>query len=191
MSDITTVIDKGLEAIEDESGQLSPALYYKNVFIPSLARDLVLFGKTNGAEIVKQYGLDAAELATIVETPVFKTEVKNLRIMMDEGIFVNAQLRAAAVMEGAIDIMAQRLIDPGTKTKDIVAITKELKEIAMLSRHALTARVNPERGEAASAAGMTIAFSFGDPNMLPKIPTGERVIDVVPEILDNAEVVNG
>jgi hypothetical protein len=191
MSDITTVIDKGLEAIEDESGQLSPALYYKNVFIPSLARDLVLFGKTNGAEIVKQYGLDAAELATIVETPVFKTEVKNLRIMMDEGIFVNAQLRAAAVMEGAIDIMAQRLIDPGTKTKDIVAITKELKEIAMLNRHALTARVNPERREAASAAGMTIAFSFGDPNMLPKIPSGERVIDVVPDVLDNAEVVNG
>ena len=38
---------------------------------------------------------------------------------------------------------------------------------------------------------MTIAFSFGDPNMLPKIPSGERVIDVVPEILDNAEVVNG
>lgn len=167
-----------LDKIEgDDDGLYAASLIYQNIYIPSFARDIVLFGKEHGEEILKEYGLGADDLKTIIELPVFKAEVRNLRKLMDEGVFVSTQMRAAAALEGAVDVLSFRMTDPETSTKDVVAVVKELKALAMMTHTCMLRKA--EGDQPTSAAGMTINFSFGDPGKLP--PIHRPTFDVTPE----------
>jgi hypothetical protein len=163
----------------DELGRMS-SLFYKNVYIPSLARDIVLFGKQHGEEIIAQYGLDAADLAQIIEMPVFKTEIKNLRIMMDEGVMITAQMKAAAALEDAVDVLASQLIRDDIKPNEVCTVVRELKMLATMT-HTQVIRGNASAAkgdEVTSSAGMVLNFSFGDPSKLP--PVQKEPINITP-----------
>lgn len=174
MNNITDII--GSRQTVDKNFRDMSSLFYKHVFIPSFARDIVMFGKENGEAIVEHYGLTTADLATIVETPLFKTEVRNLRKQLDTSVFATMQLRAAAALEGVVDVLAGQLTEPGIKPGDVVKISAELRALALMSNQSVGSRF-AEGDEPKSSAGMTIAFSFGDPSKLPEI---RPMVDVTP-----------
>ena len=159
------------QADATDGARSSASLFYKNIFIPSLARDIVLFGKQHGEEIIEQYGLDAADLAKIIEMPIFKAEVKNLRIMIDEGVMITAQMKAAAALEGAVDVLAGQLVRDDIKPTEVVSVIRELKSLATMT-HTQVIRGNggaAKGDEVTSSAGMVLNFSFGDPSVLPPV----------------------
>lgn len=177
MSD-KTIQDLITKSEADTSDGASRAAFYKNIFIPSLARDIVLFGKQHGVEIIEQYGLDASDLAKIIEMPIFKSEVKNLRIMMDEGVLITAQMKAAAALEGAVDVLAAQLIREDVKPSEVCMVVRELKSLATLTHTQVINKGAVAKGdEVTSAAGMVVNFSFGDPSQLPPV---REAIDVTP-----------
>lgn len=177
MSD-KTIQDLITKSEADTSDGASRAAFYKNIFIPSLARDIVLFGKQHGVEIIEQYGLDASDLAKIIEMPIFKSEVKNLRMMMDEGVLITAQMKAAAALEGAVDVLAAQLIREDVKPSEVCMVVRELKSLATLTHTQVISKGAVARGdEVTSSAGMVVNFSFGDPSQLPPV---REAIDVTP-----------
>nr|DAM35003.1 MAG TPA: hypothetical protein [Caudoviricetes sp.] len=177
MSD-KTIQDLITKSEADTSDGASRAAFYKNIFIPSLARDIVLFGKQHGVEIIEQYGLDASDLAKIIEMPIFKSEVKNLRMMMDEGVLITAQMKAAAALEGAVDVLAAQLIREDIKPNEVCMVVRELKQMATLTHTQVISKGAVAKGdEVTSAAGMVVNFSFGDPSQLPPV---REAIDVTP-----------
>lgn len=177
MSD-KTIQDLITKSEADTSDGASRAAFYKNIFIPSLARDIVLFGKQNGVEIIEQYGLDASDLAKIIEMPIFKSEVKNLRMMMDEGVLITAQMKAAAALEGAVDVLAEQLIREDIKPNEVCMVVRELKQMATLTHTQVISKGAVAKGdEVTSSAGMVVNFSFGDPSQLPPV---REAIDVTP-----------
>lgn len=177
MSD-KTIQDLISKSEADTSDGASRAAFYKNIFIPSLARDIVLFGKQHGVEIIEQYGLDASDLAKIIEMPIFKSEVKNLRMMMDEGVLITAQMKAAAALEGAVDVLAAQLIREDIKPNEVCMVVRELKQMATLTHTQVISKGTVAKGdEVTSAAGMVVNFSFGDPSQLPPV---REAIDVTP-----------
>lgn len=177
MSD-KTIQDLITKSEADTSDGASRAAFYKNIFIPSLARDIVLFGKQHGVEIIEQYGLDASDLAKIIEMPIFKSEVKNLRMMMDEGVLITAQMKAAAALEGAVDVLAAQLIREDVKPSEVCMVVRELKSLATLTHTQVISKGAVAKGdEVTSSAGMVVNFSFGDPSQLPPV---RETIDVTP-----------
>lgn len=177
MSD-KTIQDLITKSEADTSDGASRAAFYKNIFIPSLARDIVLFGKQHGVEIIEQYGLDASDLAKIIEMPIFKSEVKNLRMMMDEGVLITAQMKAAAALEGAVDVLAEQLIREDVKPSEVCMVVRELKSLATLTHTQVISKGAVAKGdEVTSSAGMVVNFSFGDPSQLPPV---REAIDVTP-----------
>lgn len=177
MSD-KTIQDLITKSEADTSDGASRAAFYKNIFIPSLARDIVLFGKQHGVEIIEQYGLDASDLAKIIEMPLFKSEVKNLRMMMDEGVLITAQMKAAAALEGAVDVLAAQLIRQDVKPSEVCMVVRELKSLATLTHTQVISKGSVAKGdEVTSSAGMVVNFSFGDPSQLPPV---REAIDVTP-----------
>lgn len=177
MSD-KTIQDLISKSEADTSDGASRAAFYKNIFIPSLARDIVLFGKQHGVEIIEQYGLDASDLAKIIEMPIFKSEVKNLRMMMDEGVLITAQMKAAAALEGAVDVLAAQLIREDIKPNEVCMVVRELKQMATLTHTQVISKGSVAKGdEVTSSAGMVVNFSFGDPSQLPPV---REAIDVTP-----------
>lgn len=171
------------ELIEQSQAQFfgkdTVSMFYKNIFIPSFARDIVLFGKEQGLALVEQYGLTAEDLAQIIELPLFKAEVRNLRILMDEGVLITTQMKAASALDGMVDLLAERALDPDIKPGELVKIVQELRSMAMLSHTTIAKGGGSAVGDApTSAAGMTINFSFGDPNNLPPI---REPINITPE----------
>lgn len=177
MSD-KTIQDLITKSEADTSDGASRAAFYKNIFIPSLARDIVLFGKQHGVEIIEQYGLDASDLAKIIEMPIFKSEVKNLRMMMDEGVLITAQMKAAAALEGAVDVLAEQLIRKDVKPSEVCMVVRELKSLATLTHTQVISKGAVAKGdEVTSSAGMVVNFSFGDPSQLPPV---REAIDVTP-----------
>lgn len=177
MSD-KTIQDLITKSEADTSDGASRAAFYKNIFIPSLARDIVLFGKQHGVEIIEQYGLDASDLAKIIEMPIFKSEVKNLRMMMDEGVLITAQMKAAAALEGAVDVLAAQLIREDIKPNEVCMVVRELKSLATLTHTQVISKGAVAKGdEVTSSAGMVVNFSFGDPSQLPPV---REAIDVTP-----------
>lgn len=177
MSD-KTIQDLITKSEADTSDGASRAAFYKNIFIPSLARDIVLFGKQHGVEIIEQYGLDASDLAKIIEMPIFKSEVKNLRMMMDEGVLITAQMKAAAALEGAVDVLAAQLIREDVKPSEVCMVVRELKSLATLTHTQVISKGAVAKGdEVTSASGMVVNFSFGDPSQLPPV---REAIDVTP-----------
>lgn len=177
MSD-KTIQDLIARSEADASDGASRTAFYKNIFIPSLARDIVLFGKQHGEEIISQYGLDASDLAKIIEMPLFKSEVKNLRIMIDEGVMITAQMKAAAALEGAVDVLAGQLIRPDIKPGEVCTVVRELKALALMTHTQVIRNGGAAKGdEVTSSAGMVVNFSFGDPSQLPPM---REAIDVTP-----------
>lgn len=151
-------------------GKDTATMFYKNVFIPSFARDIVLFGLEHGAAVVDQYGLSVEDLATIVEMPLFKAEVKNLRILMDSGVLVTTQMKAAAALESGVEVLGSKLADPDIKPADAVKIMQELRSLATMTHTVVAKSSGRAEGDAqTTAAGMTINFSFGDPSQLPPL----------------------
>lgn len=166
-------MSKTIDGLSDGFGEgsLTPeaSLVYKNIYIPSLAQDIILFGKEHGEEIVHRYGLDASDLALIMEMPVFKAEVRNLRALMDSGIMVTTQMRAASALSGSVDVLANILLRDDIKPTDAVAVTKALKEIATMTHTSVLKGGRAKGDEVTSSAGMVVNFSFGGDNGLPPL----------------------
>lgn len=168
------------ESQEKFFGKDTVSMFYKNVFIPSFARDIVLFGIEHGASVVEQYGLSVQDLAEIVELPLFKAEVKNLRIMMDSGVLITTQMKAAAALESGVEVLGMKLADPDIKAADAVKIMQELRSLATMTHTVIAKSGGAASGDTpTTAAGMTINFSFGDPSQLPPI---REPINVTPTL---------
>lgn len=196
MSDktIQDLIDRSQADFTDGVNTASP--FYKNIFIPSLARDIVLFGKQHGEELIANYGLTAADLAHIIEMPIFKAEIKTLRILMDEGVMVTTQMKAASALEGAVEVLSEQLLREDIRPGEVVKVVQELKNLATMTHMQVWRGGNggAKGDEVTNSAGMVVNFSFGDPNQLPPIRqpinvTPQQQLDKKEEVVIDADAI--
>lgn len=145
--------------------ELPENVYQGRVFLPSVARDLVMYGTGHASVIAEKYSLTDEEFLEIAQLPVFKAEVAKVRETMESSAFGVMQMKASTALEEAVDILRTDLRSATTSVKDRVAVVRMLKDLAMIGRYD---RVDNETGEA-RPAGTVIKFSFGNPAELPRV----------------------
>ena len=57
--------------------------YYKSVYLPVLCRELLLFGSTRLIEVLDKYQITAEDFEAIVELPLFKKEMRELKAISE------------------------------------------------------------------------------------------------------------
>lgn len=103
--------------------------YYKHVYIPDFARDVVLYGKSDAMGVLASYDLLAEDFQAISKLPLFLAEVANLKKKLAESDNAAIQIKAAELLDATLHIMQSRLVAGDLKTKDLIDIGKFLVDV--------------------------------------------------------------
>lgn len=103
--------------------------YYKHVYIPEFARDIVLYGKSDAVGVLATYDLTPEDFQKIAKLPLFLAEVANLKKRLAESDNAALQIKAAELLDATLHIMQSRLVSGDLKTKDLIDIGKFLVDV--------------------------------------------------------------
>lgn len=103
--------------------------YFKHVYIPDFARDIVLYGKSDPYGVLASYDLSAEDFQKIAALPLFLAEVANLKKKLAESDNAAIQIKAAELLDATLHIMQSRLVEGNLKTKDLIDIGKFLVDV--------------------------------------------------------------
>lgn len=103
--------------------------YYKHVYIPDFARDIVLYGRSDAAGVLITYDLTPEDFQVVAKLPLFLAEVANLKKRLAESDNAVLQIKAAELLDATLHIMQSRLVAGDLKTKDLIDIGKFLVDV--------------------------------------------------------------
>lgn len=118
------------ELLEDtlKSGGMLDA-YYKHVYIPELARDIILYGKSDAVGVLESYGITAEDLAAVSTMPLFKAEVANVKKRLAESDHATIHMKGVELLDAALHVMQSRIVRGDLETKELIAIGKFLADL--------------------------------------------------------------
>ena len=96
--------------------------YYKHVYLPDFARDIVLYGKTDAMGVLSAYELTAEEFQTIAKMPLFLTHIANLRKTLASSDYAVVQIKAAEALEAVVLSLQGRVAQGVMTTPELFKI---------------------------------------------------------------------
>lgn len=103
--------------------------YYKHVYLPELARDIILYGKSDAAGVLASYDITAEELSVIATMPLFKAEVANVKKRLAESDHASIHLKGVELLDATLHVMQSRIIRGELDTKELISIGKFLADL--------------------------------------------------------------
>lgn len=103
--------------------------YYKHVYIPDIARDIVLYGRSDAHGVLAAYDLSADDFAKIAKLPLFLAEVGNLKKKLADSDNAATQIKAAELLDATLHIMQSRLVSGKLSTKELIELGKFLVDV--------------------------------------------------------------
>lgn len=103
--------------------------YYKHVYIPDIARDVVLYGRSDSMGVLRSYDITPDDFKEIAKLPLFLAEVANLKKRLADSDNAFAQIKASELLDATLTIMQSRLVKGDLKTKDLIEIGKFLADL--------------------------------------------------------------
>lgn len=94
--------------------------YYKHVYLPDFARDIVLYGKTDAMGVLASYDIDAEDLQKIAKMPLFLTQVANLRKVLASSDYAVVQIKAAEALEAVVLSLQGRVAQGVMTTQELI-----------------------------------------------------------------------
>lgn len=103
--------------------------YYKNVYIPEFARDVVLYGRSDIMGVLEIYDISPEDFAEIAKLPLFLAEVANLKARLASSENAAIQIKASELLDATLHTIQSRLVGGGMSNKDLIATGKFLGEV--------------------------------------------------------------
>lgn len=94
--------------------------YYKHVYLPDFARDIVLYGKTDAMGVLTSYELTPEDFQTIAKMPLFLTHVANLRKTLASSDYAVVQIKAAEALEAVVLSLQGRVAQGVMTTPELI-----------------------------------------------------------------------
>lgn len=164
--------------------------YYKNVYIPDFARDIVLYGRSDSMGVLASYDLTPEDFQKIARLPLFLAEVGNLKKRLATSENAAVQIKAVELMDATLHIMQSRLVSGNLSTKELVEMGKFLADIT-------GAKVGSGKGNDIIGpvnTGTVVKINYGmDLEKLPMLPEDAPVNDTykkISHLYDKAQVVD-
>lgn len=156
--------------------------YYKNVYLPDFARDVVLYGRSDAEKVLASYDLTVNDFLEIQKLPLFMAEVGNLKKRLAESDNAVIQIKANELLDGVLHVMQSRLVSGNLKPKELVEMGKFLADLTGVKASAgkdggLVGPVN---------TGTVVQVSYGsDLDRLHVLPADAPVNDTYKKIAGN------
>ena len=153
--------------------------YYKNVYIPDFARDIVLYGRSDAMGVLASYDLTPEDFQKISKLPLFLAEVGNLKKRLANSENAAVQIKAVELLDATLHIMQSRLVGGELSTKELVEVGKFLADIT-------GAKVVQAKGSDIIGpvnTGTVVKINYGaDLDKLPMLPEDAPVNDTYKKI---------
>lgn len=94
--------------------------YYKHVYLPDFARDIVLYGKTGAMGVLSAYEIGAEDFQTIAQMPLFLSHIANLRKTLASSEYAVVQIKAAEALEAVVLSLQGRVAQGVMTTPELV-----------------------------------------------------------------------
>lgn len=159
--------------------------YYKSVYLPVLCRELLLFGSTRLIEVLDKYQITAEDFELIVELPLFKKEMRELKAISEASPNALIQMKAREYVDQGLDYLWD-IVRFG-KDRDKIAAMKFLSEVGGTQETGGLNR-NDESSSAKQASGLTLNVNFGPGGLIPPLPTEQRPLRSVKQIREIIDV---
>lgn len=78
--------------------------YYKNIYLPDFARDVVLYGRSDAEKVLASYDLTVNDFLEIKKLPLFIAEVGNLKKRLAESDNAVIQIKANELLDGVLHL---------------------------------------------------------------------------------------
>jgi len=159
--------------------------YYKQIYIPTLCRELLLFGSTRLIEVLDKYQITAEDFELIVELPLFKKEMRELKAISEASPNALIQMKAREYVDQGLDYLWD-IVRFG-KDRDKIAAMKFLSEVGGTQETGGLNR-NDESSSAKQASGLTLNVNLGPGGLVPPLPTEQRPLRSVKQIREVIDV---
>lgn len=94
--------------------------YYKHVYLPDFARDIVLYGKTDAQGVLDAYQITAEEFAVIAKMPLFLAHLDNLKKTLASSEYAVVQIKAAEALEAVVLSLQGRVAQGVMTTQELI-----------------------------------------------------------------------
>lgn len=159
--------------------------HYKHVHIASFAKDLVLFGMPRVVEVCDAHKVDVEDFKAIMELPLFKKEMRELRALVEASPNALIQLKARNIVEQGLEEI-QRIIHTGEKDSDRI---KAMEFVAKIGGVFEVGRINSGDSENKNqASGLVLNVNLGPNGLIPPLPTERRPLRRVKEVMEVIDV---
>lgn len=159
--------------------------YYKSIYIPTLCRELLLFGSTRLIEVLDKYQVTAEDFELITELPLFKKEMRELRAIAEASPNALIQMKAREYADESLDALRD-IIKYGSD-KDKIAAAKFLAQIGGVMETGGLNRGNDE-SNAKQASGLTLNVNLGPGGLIPPLPEHQRPLRTVKQVQEIIDV---
>ena len=159
--------------------------YYKQIYIPVLCRELLLFGSTRLIEVLDKYQITAEDFEAIVELPLFKKEMRELKAISEASPNALIQMKAREYVDQGLDYLWD-IVKHG-KDRDKIAAMKFLSEIGGTQETGGLNR-NDDSVNAKQASGLTLNVNLGPGGLIPPLPTEQRPLRSVKQVREIIDV---
>lgn len=160
--------------------------YYKSIYIPSLCRELLLFGSTRLIEVLDKYQITAEDFELIVELPLFKKEMRELKAIAEASPNALIQMKAREYADESLD--ALRDIVKYGADRDKIAAAKFLAQIGGVMETGGLNRGDDSGSTAGKqASGLVLNVNLGANGLIPPLPSEQRplhTVKAVKEVID-------
>lgn len=154
--------------------------YYRNVYLPTLCRELLLFGSTRLVEVLDKYELSAADFELIVELPLFKKEMRELRAISEVSPNALIQMKAREYVDQGLDYLWD-IVKNGAD-KDKIAAMKFLSQIG--GTEETGGLIRGEESSGKQASGLTLNVNLGPGGLVPPLSNVARPLRTVQEVIE-------
>lgn len=159
--------------------------YYKNVYIPTFCRELILFGSTRLLEVLDKYQVNADDFEYITELPLFKKEMRELKAIAESSPNALIQMKAREYADESLD--ALRDIVRNGSDKDKIAAAKFLAQIGGVMETGGLGRIDDSSG-AKTASGLTLNVNLGPGGLIPPLQDASRPLRSVKQVMEVIDV---
>lgn len=155
--------------------------YYKHVYLPDFARDIVFYGKTDAQGVLTAYNITAEDFQAIAKMPLFLSQVANLKKVLASSDLAVVQLKAAEALEAAVLSLQGRIAQGTMTTDELIKTTGLLHKIvgSEAARRQLTSEIT---GPVNTGTVVNIAYGGADLAKLKPLPADVPVNETFAKI---------
>ena len=159
--------------------------HYKHIHVASFVKDLVLYGPSKVVEVCDLHKVDDVDFKEIIELPIFKKEMRELRALVEASPNALIQLKARNIVEQGLDCLKE-IIKDGEKDSDrIKAMDLVAKIGGVYDVGHLGTGDNDSKNQ---ASGLVLNVNLGPNGLIPPLPQEQRPLRRVKDVMEVIDV---